>query len=239
MTYFTRMPGNVRPSLTSTLSQVWLFEGLRSEELQHIAQLADIRVYQARKIVVAKGDQASEFFVLLRGRAIVTTRGSDGSETAFNVMGPGEVFGEVAILDGQPRSASVTTLERCEMAVIDKHSFHALLAVSPSIAANLLAVLARRMRELTNRMEDRTFLDVSGRLAKQLLWLAAHHGVQCGNHVRIQIKLSQQELGDLIGATRESVNKQLRAWTRNGVVKQERGCIEIADLESLHAACGA
>jgi len=238
MTYITRMPGNVRTALTNRLSQVWLFQGLRSEELERITQLACIRVYQSRKIVVAKGDRASELFVLLRGRAIVTTRGSEGTEAALNVMGPGEVFGEVALLDGQPRSASVTTLERCEMAVIDKRSFHALLAVSPSIAANLLAVLATRMRELTNRMEDRTFLDVSARLAKQLLWLAAHHGIQCGNRVRIQIKLSQQELGDLIGATRESVNKQLRAWTRNGVVNQDRGCIEIADLESLHAACG-
>ena len=173
--------------------------------------------------------------MLLRGRAKVTAQGKEGADTAINVMGPGEVFGEVGILDGQPRSATVTTLEECEMAVVDKRAFDGLLAVSPGVAIRLLAVLAGRVRELTLRIEDRAFLDVPARLAKQLLWLAGNHGTESNAGVRLELKLSQQELGEFIGATRESVNKYLRDWTRNGLIKHEREHLDILDLEALRA----
>ncbi len=223
------------PALRDALSKVWILQGLSEEELAHLSRLARTKVYKPREIIVHKGDPAEEFFVLLRGRAKVGTPGADGSDATINVMGPGEVFGEIAILDGQPRSATVTTLEECEMAVVDKPAFNGLLASSPSIAVKLLGVLAGRVRELTARIEDRAFLDVPARLAKQLLWLARNHGIASGSAVRIDLKLSQQELGDLIGATRESVNKQLREWTRSGIVKQERDCIELFDLDALGA----
>ena len=171
----------------------------------------------------------------LRGRAKVTAQGADGADTAINVMGPGEVFGEIGILDGQPRSATVTTLEECEMAVVDECAFHGLLAASPPVAVKLLAVLAGRIRELTLRVEDRAFLDVPARLAKQLLWLAGNHGTESGGRVRIELKLSQRELGDFISATRESVNKNLRDWSRSGFIKHERDYLEILDLDALRA----
>ena len=121
------------------------------------------------------------------------------------------------------------------MAVVDKRAFHSLLAASPPVAIKLLAVLAGRIRELTTRVEDRAFLDVPARLAKQLLWLAGNHGADSGARVRIELKLSQQELGDFIGATRESVNKNLRDWSRSGVIKHERDYIEILDMEALRS----
>ncbi len=220
-------------ALTDALSRVWIFEGLSEEELAHLSGLAQTKVYKPREAIVEKGAPANEFFVLLRGRAKVGAPGADGSHAAINVMGPGEVFGEIAILDGQPRSATVTTLEECELAVVGKAAFNDLLTASPSIAVKLLNVLAGRVRELTTRIEDRAFLDVPARLAKQLLWLARNHGVESGAAVRIDLRLSQQELGDLVGATRESVNKQLREWTRSGIVKQERDCIAIFDLDAL------
>ena len=222
-------------ALTGSLSRVWIFGGLAEDELARLSQLARIKAYKARETIVEKGDPANEFFVLLRGRAKVSTQGTDGADAAINVMGPGEVFGEVAILDGRPRSATVTTLEECEMAVVDKCAFHDLLASSPPIAVKLLAVLAGRIRDLTTRLEDRAFLDVPARLAKQLLWLATNHGTESGSRVRIELKLSQQEFGDFIGATRESVNKHLRDWTRSGLIKHERDCLEILDLDALRA----
>jgi CRP/FNR family transcriptional regulator, cyclic AMP receptor protein len=229
----------VGSALTDALSRVWIFQGLSEEELAHLSLLAQTKVYKPRETIVEKGDAATELFVLLRGRAKVGTPGADGSHAAINVMGPGEVFGEVAILDGRPRSATVTTLEECEMAIVDKAAFNDLLAASPTIAVKLLNVLAGRVRELTTRIEDRAFLDVPARLAKQLLWLARNHGVEDGSAVRIDLRLSQQELGELIGATRESVNKQVREWTRSGILKQERDCIEIFDLEALGAIAGS
>jgi CRP/FNR family transcriptional regulator, cyclic AMP receptor protein len=229
----------VGSALTDALSRVWIFQGLSEEELAHLSRLAQTKVYKPRETIVEKGDAATEFFVLLRGRAKVGTPGADGSHAAINVMGPGEVFGEVAILDGRPRSATVTTLEECEMAIVDKAAFNDLLAASPTIAVKLLNVLAGRVRELTIRIEDRAFLDMPARLAKQLLWLARNHGVEDGSAVRIDLRLSQQELGELIGATRESVNKQVREWTRSGILKQERDRIEIFDLEVLGAIAGS
>ena len=223
----------MRDALTEALARVWIFQELSQEELAHLSELAQTKIYKPRETIVEKGDSATEFFVLLRGRAKVGAPGADGSHAAINVMGPGEVFGEIAILDGQPRSATVTTLEECEMAVVNKAAFNDLLTASPSIAVKLLNVLAGRVRELTTRIEDRSFLDVPARLAKQLLWLAKSHGVESGRAVRIDLRLSQQELGDLVGATRESVNKQLREWTRGGILRQERDCIEIFDLDAL------
>ncbi len=222
-------------ALIDSLLRVWLFDGLAKDDLVRLSQLAITKVYKARETIVTQGDPANEFFVLLRGRAKVTAQGSEGDDTAINVMGPGEVFGEIGILDGQSRSATVTTLEECEMAVVDKRGFHSLLEASPPVAIKLLAVLAGRIRELTIRVEDRAFLDVPARLAKQLLWLAGNHGTESGARVRIELKLSQQELGDFIGATRESVNKNLRDWSRSDFIKHERDYLEILDLDALRA----
>ena len=225
----------VADELIDSLSRVWLFNALAKDDLVRLSQLAKVRVYKPRETIVSKGDPANEFYVLLRGRAKVSAQGKDGADAAINVMGPGEVFGEVGILDSQPRSATVTTLEECEMAVVDKRAFEGLLATSPEVAIKLLSVLAGRIRELTIRVEDRAFLDVPARLAKQLLWLAASHGTESNRGVRIALKLSQQELGDFIGATRESVNKNLRDWSRSGFIKHERDYLEILDLDALRA----
>lgn len=222
-------------ALIESLSRVWLFSALEKGELVRLSELAKTRVYKPREAIVTKGAPATEFFVLLRGSAKVTAQGPEGADTAINVMGPGEVFGEIGILDGQPRSATVTTLEECEMAVVDKRAFHGLLEASPPVAIKLLAVLAGRIRDLTIRVEDRAFLDVPARLAKQLLWLAANHGTESGKQVRVELKLSQQELGEFIGATRESINKNLRDWSRSGFIRHERDCLEILDLDALRS----
>ena len=229
----------VGSTLTELLGRIWIFQGLAEPERACLAGLARVRRYRARESVVEKGDRARELFVLLRGRAKVLTRGAEGTDTALNVMGPGQVFGEVALLDGQPRSATVIALEECEVAVIDLQAFRDFLAASPSVAFELLGVLARRVRELSARLEDRAFLDVPARLAKQLLWLAENHGERTAVGAQIEVRLSQQELGELIGATRESVNKHLSEWTRNGVLKQVRDRIELLDLDALRAAASA
>jgi CRP-like cAMP-binding protein len=198
--------------------------------------LARIRLYKPRE-TSSKGDPPRAVRIAARPREVLT-RGAEGSDAALNVMGPGQVFGEVALLDGQPRSASVIALEECEAAVVDIQSFRDFLIGSPSVALELLGVLAGRVRDLTTRLEDRAFLDVPARLAKQLLWLAQNHGERTAAGAQIEVRLSQQELGDLIGATRESVNKHLSEWTRSGVLKQGRDRIELLDLEALRAVAG-
>jgi CRP-like cAMP-binding protein len=150
-------------------------------------------------------------------------------------MGPGEVFGEVAVLDGQPRSATITALERCELMIIQRNDFFHFLEKNPTAAIKLMAVLARRLRHLSERVEDSTFLEIPARLAKQLVHLGTRYGKPTDDGLRIELKLSQQELGDLVGATRESVNKQIRAWVGDGIVAQHKGRLVIVDLERLQA----
>jgi CRP/FNR family transcriptional regulator, cyclic AMP receptor protein len=223
----------VTATLGDTLARSWIFEGLTQVELDRVRALAQQRVYAPRTDIVVKGAPASEFFILLRGRAKVTTSDGEGADAVMNVMGPGEVFGEIAILDGQPRSATVTALDECELALVEKLAFQDLLTSSPSIALKLLAVLAGRMRELTTRLEDRSFLDVPARLAKQLLWLTNRYGTPHGAAVRIDLGLSQQELGELVGTTRKNIAKYLQEWARGGVLSQESEYLDIFDLVAL------
>jgi CRP-like cAMP-binding protein len=151
-------------------------------------------------------------------------------------MSDGEVFGEVALLDGGKRSATCTALEPCELLVIDRVQFMHLLEDSPSIAVKLLHVLAQRLRRLSQRSEDAAFLDVPSRLARSLLDLATRFGERQrapASGICIALRLSQQELGELVGATRESVNKHLSDWTRQGFLKLRDGRMVISDIESV------
>ena len=183
-----------------------------------------------------QGEPARALFAIIRGRLKVASCGPDGRDTVLGIMAEGEVFGEVALLDGGLRSATCTAIEPCELLVIERAQFMDLLESAPAIAVKLLDVLAQRLRRLSQRSEDAAFLDVPSRLARSLLDLASRFGERersPSQEVRISLKLSQQELGDLVGATRESVNKHLNEWTRQGILKVQGGRMVIADVDSV------
>ncbi len=215
------------------LAAASIFAGLESKQLDALVTMCVRKKYRQREVVLRKGDPALQIYVILRGRLKTMTSGGEGRHAAFSIMGPGEVFGEVAVLDGEPRSATITALEPCELVIIGRNEFFHFLERAPQAAIQLLKVLARRLRRLSERVEDSAFLEVPGRLAKQLVSLAERYGQKHGANVRIELKLSQQELGDLVGATRESVNKQLRSWVNDGLVEQNAGKLVIVDLDTL------
>jgi CRP-like cAMP-binding protein len=218
------------------LKSVPLFEGLTSEQLSRIAQLTEVRTYAPRAMVVSQGEPARALFAIVRGRLKVTSAGPDGRDTVLGIMAEGEVFGEVALLDGGTRSASCTAIEACELLVIDREQFLELLEHSPGIAVKLLQVLAGRLRRLSQRSEHAAFLDVPSRLARSLLDLASRFGERGDapkHEIQIMLRLSQQELGDLVGATRESVNKHLSDWTRQGIMRLQSGRMVISDIETV------
>lgn len=219
----------------AVLERASIFAELEPKQLDQLAALAVRKRFRARDVVLRKGDPALQIYIILRGRLKTITSGGEGRHAALSIMGPGEVFGEVAVLDGEPRSATITALEPCELVIIQRNDFFHFLERAPSAAIKLLEVLAKRLRRLSERVEDTTFLEVPGRLAKQLVRLAERYGQREGPNVRIELKLSQQELGDLVGATRESVNKQLRAWVSDGIMEQSTGKLVIVDLEALRA----
>jgi CRP/FNR family transcriptional regulator, cyclic AMP receptor protein len=218
------------------LASIPLFQGLSPEQLEKVAALAQVRAYAAREVVVSQGEPARSLFAIVGGRLKVASCGPDGRDTVLGIMAEGEIFGEVALLDGGTRSATCTAVEPCELLMIDRVQFLELLETAPGISIKLLDVLARRLRRLSQRSEDAAFLDVPSRLARSLLDLASRFGEKVGPHSRgisITLKLSQQELGDLVGATRESVNKHLNDWTRQGFLNLQGGRMVISDIESV------
>lgn len=215
------------------LSRISLFADLGEEDVRSIAQLAALRRYRAKETVVRQQDPGGELFAILEGHAKVVTSDAEGRDTALDIMGPGEVFGEIALLDGAPRSATIITLSDCEMLTLRQEHFEAFLEEHPRAAINLLRTTVRRLRRLTQRAEDIAFLNVSARLARRIVRLADEHGRSETDGVRVLIRLSQQEIGDLIGATRESANKHIRAWEQKGLVSQRSGFLVIHDLQAM------
>ena len=220
--------------LSKLLSRTWIFSDLSAKEVGALAAIAQMRVVRPKQSVVKKGDRGGQIFAVLRGRLKVVTPGI-GHDAAFRIIGPGDLFGEIAAFDGQDRSATVTAIEPCELAVIQHTEFATFLDGQPLVSRKLLAVLARRVRQLSERVEDRAFLDVPSRLAKCLLGLASQYGKLKPEGTVCALKLSQQELGDLVDATRESVNKLLRTWKADGIVTHEAERIVFHDLPALEA----
>jgi CRP/FNR family transcriptional regulator, cyclic AMP receptor protein len=218
------------------LRRIWLFEDLSSEQLAGVAGVTVVRRYAARQVVVRQGEPAAELFAVVRGKLKVCSSNADGRDTVLGIMSEGEVFGEVALLDGGVRSATCTAVEPCELLVVPGEQLFRLLDEIPGISAKLLAVLARRLRRLSRRSEETAFLEVPARLARCLLDLAARFGesrTPSRSRILVTLKLSQQELGELVGAARESVNKQLSEWARLGIVHIEAGQLVIEDPDRL------
>jgi CRP-like cAMP-binding protein len=229
------MPAKIQEKHQALLGSIPLFAGLSPEQLTKIAALAQVRKFAAREVVVTQGEPARALFAIVRGRLKVVSCGPDGRDTVLGIMAEGEVFGEVALLDGGVRSATCTAIEPCELLAIERDQFMELLEASPTIAVKLSDVLAQRLRRLSQRSEDAAFLDVPSRLARSLLDLATRFGERRSpaTGIRITLKLSQQELGDLVGATRESINKHLSDWARQGFLEVQGGRLTISDIDSV------
>ncbi len=222
------------PEIKKLLGRSWIFSDLSVRELDALAALARVKALRPKEHVVKKGDAGGPIFAVLRGRLKVITPGV-GHDAAFNIMGPGELFGEIAAFDGQGRSASVSALEPCELAVIDPRDFAAFLDRNPPVSRKLLTVLARRVRNLSERVEDRAFLDVAARLAKCLVGLSDRYGKDVPEGRAVALRLSQQELGELVDATRESVNKLLRGWQKQGIVSHAANAFVVHRPDALRA----
>jgi CRP/FNR family cyclic AMP-dependent transcriptional regulator len=218
------------------LRRVWLFSELEDGELAQIARVSRERACRGGEVLVRQGESSGELFTVAQGRLRVISTSPEGEEVLLSVIGPGEVFGELALLDDLPRSATVSAIEACRLLVVPRASFRPLLLQMPSLGLRLLQVMAGHVRRLSSRTEDVTNLDVRTRLAKTLLDLAERFGVPGARRtVRITMRFSQQELGRLVGATREMINKCLGELARARVVRHERGVLTILKPEALRA----
>jgi CRP-like cAMP-binding protein len=172
---------------------------------------------------------------VLSGRLKASAAGADGKEIVFNVCDPGEVIGEIALLDSNPRSATIVALEPSELLVLDRRDFLPFLERHPRVAIELAELLASRLRRLSELAEDSVLLALRARLAKKLVSFAQRYGRTTPDGVEIDLPFSQQELGEMVGTSRESINKQLRAWAEQGLLLSSRGRITLRDAAALEA----
>jgi CRP/FNR family transcriptional regulator, cyclic AMP receptor protein len=222
-------------SETEVLAKVPLFSGLPEEERARLGALLRVRRYARGEVIFLEGDEGTSLCLIAEGRIRIQLTGADGREVVINVYGPGEIFGEMALLDGEPRSADAIAQEASRVFWLQRDDFAAFLDSHPHAAMTMLASLSRRLRHTTRVVQDATFRDVPARLARVLLDLAARHGQVIEPGVRIENRLTQGELAAMVGASRETVNRALRGFEQRGLIRWEANRILIAQPEQLRA----
>jgi CRP-like cAMP-binding protein len=210
-----------------------LFEAMKPDELDDVLKFCAERRVLRGTSVVQKGDPGSSMMAVLSGRVRVSAVSAEGKEITLNVINPGEVFGEIALLDGKPRSADCTAMEETLLLVLERRHFLPFLRRNEDLYLRLLAVLCEKLRRTSMALEELALFDLPARLARVLLKLAADYGRQAGKDIRISVKMSQRELSNLVASSRESVNKQLRVWRDDGVVDLDGGYLIIRRPEEL------
>lgn len=217
------------------LGKISLFSSLEDRELDALVATTTTKRVKAKETLFRRGDPGNQLYGILSGSLKVMTTGIDAKDVMFNLMGPGEVLGEIALLDGKERSATVIAVEATELMTLDRRELFPFLEKHPRAAIGLATVLASRVRRLSERAEDRQTMPLPGRIAKRLLALAESHGKHPIVGGPVEVRLPQQDLADLVGTTRESVNKQLRIWEEAGVVELGRGRVVLKSTEALEA----
>lgn len=220
---------------TAALSRSHLFEQLAPETLDELIAFSRLQHFAARDVVFFKGDPGDSLYAIVSGRVGITTTSEGGKEIILNILGPGEVFGEIALLDGKERTAGAMALDPAELLRVDQADFLPFLERNPKLSIRLMRVLCERIRWTSDVIEDTIFLDIPHRLAKRLLTLVSQYGKPTPDGITIDIKLSQENLGQMLGVTRESVNKGIRTLEAQGIIVHEHGIINVTDIASLEA----
>jgi CRP-like cAMP-binding protein len=204
-----------------------MFSDLGADELQRISSLCQTQQLDAGEVLFKKGDPGDALFGVRRGQIRIETGASDGSRLTLNFMGSGDLFGEVAMLDGQSRTADATTGEPTELFVLRRADFLAFLEREPKVAIKIMQLLCQRIRWQNERMEESVLQPLQVRLARRLCALASDFGSE--------VHISQEQLGVFVGAARESVNRQLQTWRKDGILDLQRGRILLQNMTKLTA----
>ncbi len=224
-------------SATDPLAAVPLFAGLDEADLDSLRRAVRPRRFRRGEVVFHLGDPGDALFVVSSGAIKITLPSEGGEEAILATLRPGDFFGELALLDGAPRSATAVALEPTETLVLPRERFRELVATQPAIRDALLAALARELRRLTVHVEELHFLDIAGRLAARLARLAAEQGRRSEDGtIRLDAPLTQSDLASMVGCTRQSVNKLLGLFVGDGLIALEREAIVVLDLDGLARA---
>ena len=196
------------------LRRVPLFAGLTEPQFEQLAAGSARRSYPKGRTIVSEGEPSQSMYILLAGRAKVQRSDSEGKEVILAVLGSGEYFGEMSLIDDAPRSASVITLESSEFIAVSKEAFKAMLAQSPDMAMSVMRGLVRRLREADKKIETLALLDVYGRVARVLLDFSE----QVNGERIVKNKLPRQDIAKMIGASREMVSRVMKGLEVDGYI---------------------
>jgi len=198
---------------TSLLAKVPLFHGLDADNLNAIANQAVSQQYPKNSILVYEGEEPDALYIIVSGKAKVYVSDEDGKELVLDSLGPGEFFGELALIDGAPRSATVMTTDKSTLLKINQKDFSSYLQNTPGVALNVLKELARRVRGVNEHIRDLALLDVYGRVARTLLRLAKET-----DEGLVTDAITQQEIANMVGASREMVSRVLNNLKADGYI---------------------
>jgi CRP/FNR family cyclic AMP-dependent transcriptional regulator len=220
--------------LAETLATVPFFSGLDAPSLESVGRGMRARRFRRGEVIFHLGDPGDALFIVMSGAIKIMLPSDTGDEAILATLRGGDVFGELALLDGAPRSATAVALEPTETLILPRAQFRELLATEPAIRDALLAALAGELRRLTNHVEELHFLDITGRLASRLARLATEGGrKQPDGSIRLPAPLTQGDLAAMIGCTRQSVNKLLGMFTDDGLIRLDRDSIVVLELDGL------
>ena len=208
-----------------------LFSHLDDSEADAILAEARVVSYSEGAHIFAKGDPGDSMMAVLHGRVAISDPSSDGRQVLLTVFREGDVFGEMALIDGKERSANATAAAACDLLVVPRQSFLRLLEHRPDVCLGLMIVLCDRLRRTNEQVEDFAFLGLERRIAKLLLHRLAEMDQTAA--LRLSIRISQRSLGELVGGSRERINKILHEWRRSGIIAMEHGSIQICDRQAL------
>jgi CRP/FNR family transcriptional regulator, cyclic AMP receptor protein len=224
-----RRKGNVN----EVLANAGIFQGVDPDAVSALLKQLQPVAYPRKHTVFSQGEPGDQLYIVESGKVKIVHRSPDGREGMLAILGPSDVFGELAIFDPGPRTSSVVTITEVRAVTMDRAAMHVWISDHPQIAEQLLRVLARRLRRTNNNLADLIFTDVPGRVAKQLLLLAQRFGSRDGSGLRVTHDLTQEEIAQLAGASRETVNKALVDFAQRGWIQVQGRSVVILDSERL------
>jgi CRP/FNR family transcriptional regulator, cyclic AMP receptor protein len=225
--------GGPRASASSKLSVLRkhpIFSDLAPDAFDQLCRYAQPTSLKRGATLFAKGDPGHSLYAVISGTVKISVSSPDGRNAILNLIGAGEVFGEMSVLDGRVRSADAIANTNCEILVIDRRDFLPFVHSQPALAMKFIELLCERLRWTSDQVEQIILQDLPGRLASALLGLTEKRKLESANRT---IAITQQEISEMVGMTRESINKQLRAWAARDWLRLEHGAIVVLNADPL------
>lgn len=219
--------------MDETLARAGIFQGVEPAAAEALAQTLEAVEFPRGHVIFAEGEPGDRLYIIQSGKVKLGRKSPDGRENLLGIFGPSDMFGELSIFDPGPRTSTATTVTEVRAVTMDRPALRQWIGTRPEIAEQLLRVIARRLRRTNGMLADLIFTDVPGRVAKALLQLAQRFGSQEAGLLRVTHDLTQEEIAQYVGASRETVNKALADFASRGWVRLEPRSVVLLDIERL------